>query len=92
MNFNINSNNNKRYLDCTPFAGVLSTESDAMELISACFSNNTENLLLHERSVSMSRVGYANGMKGELKCPSIFKIYNCCGSKPELVCSTAKRH
>ena len=40
MNFNINSNNNKRYLDCTPFAGVLSTESDAMELISlriCCF-------------------------------------------------------
>ena len=39
MNFNIITKENGRYLDCTPFKGVLSSEKDAIELVSACFSN-----------------------------------------------------
>ena len=74
MNFNIITKENGRYLDCTPFTGVLSSEKDAIELVSACFSNDTGSLLLHERSVSPDFFNLRSGLAGAVL--NKFQIYN----------------
>lgn len=52
MNFKKIENEYGCYLDGTSLVGVLSSEKDVIELISACLSSGTGSLLLHERSVS----------------------------------------
>ena len=74
MNFNIITKKNGRYLNCTPFTGVLSSEKDAIELVSACISNDTGNLLLHERSVSPDFFNLRTGLAGAVL--NKFQIYN----------------
>lgn len=74
MNFNIITNENGRYLDCTPFTGVLSSEQDAIELVSACFSNDIDSLLLHERSVSPDFFNLRTGLAGAVL--NKFQTYN----------------
>lgn len=74
MNFNIITNENGRYLDCTSFTGVLSSEKDAIELVSACISNDTGSLLLHERSVSPDFFNLRTGLAGAVL--NKFQIYN----------------
>ncbi len=74
MNFNIITKKNGRYLNCTPFTGVLSSEKDAIELVSACISNDTGSLLLHERSVSPDFFNLRTGLAGAVL--NKFQIYN----------------
>ncbi|MCI8483966.1 MAG: DUF4180 domain-containing protein [Lachnospiraceae bacterium] len=74
MNFNIIAKENGRYLDCTSFTGVLSSEKDAIDLVSACFSNDTGSLLLHERSVSPDFFNLRTGLAGAVL--NKFQTYN----------------
>ena len=74
MNFNIITKENGRYLNCAPFTGVLSSEKDAIELVSACISNDTGSLLLHERSVSPDFFNLRTGLAGAVL--NKFQIYN----------------
>lgn len=74
MNFNMIKKENGCYLDCTPFTGVLSSEKDAIELVSACFSNDTYSLLLHERSVSPDFFNLRTGLAGAVL--NKFQTYN----------------
>ena len=74
MNFNIITKENGRYLDCTPFKGVLSSEKDAIELVSACFSNDIGSLLLQESSVSPDFFNLRPGLAGAVL--NKFQIYN----------------
>lgn len=74
MNFKKIENKHGCYLDCTSLAGVLSSEKDAIELISACLSSGTSNLLLHERSVSPDFFKLRTGLAGAAL--NKFQIYN----------------
>lgn len=74
MNFNIITKENGRYLDCTPFKGLLSSEKDAIELVSACFSNDIGSLLLQESSVSPDFFNLRTGLAGAVL--NKFQIYN----------------
>ena len=62
------------YLDCTSFVGVLSSEKDATELVSACLSSGVSNLLLHERSVSPDFFRLRTGLAGAAL--NKFQIYH----------------
>lgn len=74
MKFNIITKENGRYLDYTSFTGVLSSEKDAVDMVSACFSNDTGNLLLHERSVSPDFFNLRTGLAGAVL--NKFQTYN----------------
>lgn len=74
MNFKMVKHEYGRYLDCTSLVGVLSSEKDAIDLVSACLSSSTNRLLLHERSVSPDFFRLRTGLAGAAL--NKFQIYN----------------
>ena len=64
MNFKKIENEYGCYLDVTSLVGVLSSEEDAVELVSACLSSGASALLLHERSVSPDFFRLRTGLAG----------------------------
>lgn len=58
----------------TSFVGVLSSEKDAKELVSACPSSGTRNLLLRQQSVSPDFFRLRTGLAGAVL--NKFQIYN----------------
>ncbi|EOS37661.1 hypothetical protein C808_03641 [Lachnospiraceae bacterium M18-1] len=74
MNFKKIENEYGCYLDGTSLVGVLSSEKDVIELVSACLSSGTGSLLLHERSVSLDFFRLRTGLAGAAL--NKFQIYN----------------
>ena len=74
MNFKKIEHENGSYLDGTSLVGVLTSEKDALELVSACLSSNIRNLVLHERSVSPDFFRLRTGLAGAAL--NKFQIYH----------------
>ncbi len=74
MNFKKIEHENGSCLDGTSLVGVLTSEKDALELVSACLSSNIRNLVLHERSVSPDFFRLRTGLAGAAL--NKFQIYH----------------
>lgn len=48
MNYRVIEKGNKKYIECFSAETPLNTEQDAIDLITACFENNTYLLLMHD--------------------------------------------
>lgn len=61
-------------MDGTSLVGVLSSEEDVIELVSACLSNGADGLLLHEQSVLPDFFQLRTGLAGVVL--NKFQIYH----------------
>ncbi|MGE5677520.1 MAG: DUF4180 domain-containing protein [Pseudomonadota bacterium] len=58
--------NGRRYMECTSSDTGLTGEKDALELVTACFENDTDLLLLDHSVLSVDFFRLSTGVAGEI--------------------------
>ena len=69
MNYNLIDKDDKRYIEYISNEKLISKETDAMDLIAACFENNTNNtnlLIIHDETLSEDFFNLRTGLAGAI--------------------------
>lgn len=66
MNYNLIDKGDKRYIECISNEILISKETDAMDLIAACFENNTNLLIIHYEALSEDFFNLRTGLAGAI--------------------------
>ena len=66
MNYKVIERGNKKYIECASAETQLNTEQDAIDLIGACFENNTNLLMLHDEALSDDFFKVKTGLAGKV--------------------------
>lgn len=66
MSYRVIEKANKKYIECASIEAQLNTEQDAIELIGACFENNTNLLMFHDEALSEDFFKIRTGLAGKV--------------------------
>ncbi len=66
MNYNLIDKDDKRYIEYISNEKLISKETDAMDLIAACFENNTNLLIIHYETLSEDFFNLRTGLAGAI--------------------------
>lgn len=66
MNYRVIEKDNKKYIECFSAETLLNTEQDAIDLITACYENNTYLLLIHDQVLSDEFFRLGTGLAGNI--------------------------
>ncbi|MBE9915201.1 DUF4180 domain-containing protein [Paenibacillus donghaensis] len=66
MNYTVTENGNKKYIEVLSAQSPLSTEQDAVDLVSLCKENDTDLLMLHSQALSEDFFKLRTGVAGQM--------------------------
>lgn len=86
MNYQLNKVNNVEYVEILPDGGVVASEREALDLVSACGENLTPRLMLHAENLSPEFFDLKTRLAGEVLLKlSNYRIKLAAVLTPELV-------
>jgi hypothetical protein len=66
MPFNVQNAYNIKYIECVSNDFVMRSEQDVLELISACYEHDTNNIILHEVNLSPDFFDLKTNLAGKI--------------------------
>jgi Domain of unknown function (DUF4180) len=66
MNYQVISENNKKYIFLSPPGRLIQSEQDGLDIIGICFENNANLLLIHKDLLSDDFLNLRTGLAGKV--------------------------
>jgi PadR family transcriptional regulator AphA len=86
MEYKIIESGNRRILECLPDGGVISTESDALDVVGLCGGEETDSILLYHSNLQSDFYNLKSGLAGKVLLKfSIYQLKAAAVIPPEII-------